>query len=61
MLVETGLIWETWKVGWIQREGGKLSRTAVGLMIAWISNGPMKRGESFLVEAFNGMILFAFF
>ena len=45
-LVETGLIWETWKVGSTRRDGGSRRRTAQGLIILSISKGPMKRGES---------------
>ena len=53
-LVETGLTWETWKVGCTRRDGGSFSRTAQGLMILSISNGPMKRGESLGGTPFKG-------
>ena len=44
-LVETGLSWETWKVGWTRRDGGSRRRTAQGLMTDSTSKGPMNRGE----------------
>ena len=53
-LVETGLTWETWKVGCTRRDGGSLSHTAQGLMILSILNGPVKRGESLGGTPFKG-------
>ena len=43
----TGLILETWNVGWTRIDLGSLSLTAAGLMILTTSKGPMKRGASF--------------
>ena len=34
-LVETGLTWETWKVGCTRREGGSRRRTAQGLIVRY--------------------------
>ena len=46
-LVDTGLTWETWKVGWTRREEGSLRRTAQGFTRDSISKGPTKRGGEF--------------
>ena len=53
-LVETGLTWETWKVGCTRRDGGSLRRTAQGLTTVSISKGPIKRGESLGGTPFKG-------
>ena len=53
-LSRTGLILETWNVGWTCMDLGSLSLTAAGLMILIISKGPMKRGASFLESTLRG-------
>ena len=54
-LVETGLTWETWKVGCTRRDGGSLRRTAQGFMIVSIS-GTNKTGGEFGGSSLQGII-----
>lgn len=44
----TGLICETWNVGWTFIDAGSLSRTAIWLMIRFTSNRPTNHGTTFL-------------
>ena len=52
----TGLILETWNVGWMRHiVEGSLRRTAVGLMTCVIENGPTYWGASLRVPPLMGM------
>lgn len=56
-LENTGLIWETWKEGWMQRERGSSSRTTTGLITFEILKRPMNLAKSFFDLVFNGISL----
>ena len=51
---ETGLSCETWKVGCTRIVLGSWRRTATGLMMRVILNGPTYRGDNFLDSTLNG-------
>ncbi len=55
---KTGFILDAWKTGWILLyAGGRLRRTATGLMILVTVNGPMNLGASLLDTERRGMFL----
>lgn len=57
--VMTGFTRETLNVGWIMREAGCLSLTAVGLITLSTSYGPVYRGASLRDSVLRGMSLAA--
>ena len=56
-LTWTGLILETWKVGWTLMDRGRASLTAVGLTILCMEKGPTNLGASFLLSTLTGRSL----
>ena len=55
MLVEAGLVLETWKVGWIRMVRGSQSRTAAREIALLMGKGPMNLGASLLDPTLRGM------
>lgn len=56
-LALTGLIWDTWKVGWIVILLGRLSLTADILTILSVVNGPINRSASLQDSTCRGAFL----
>jgi len=55
--MRTGLMWETWKVGWAWRVPGSLRRTATGFITFSMANGPTNLGDSFFESDLSGRSL----